>query len=537
MKRPVFFVAFQEQDNLGVGYLASVVRDAGYPIKILDFRLGCEVILEEILRQGPLIVGFSIIFQYHISRFRELLDYLRRNSVTCHFCAGGHYPSLRFRQLMDDIPQIDSVVLFEGEYTFRELVQTLDKGGDWQQITGVAFRRNGTPIANPLRPLEDDLDNFPTPARAPLRTYALGKKYATLLASRGCVHNCAYCSIRTFYSQPPGRIKRMRRPDRVVREMELLHQQMGASVFMFQDDDFPVAEKLAKNWIHEFCDLLREKKLADRILFKINCRPDEVEEDLFRIMRSHGLFLVYLGIESGTDEGLRLMNKRATVQDNLTAVDILNRLDIDADYGFMLFDPGSTFASVRSNLQFLDAICHNGFMPINFCKMLPYAGTQVESQLAKAGRLKGEAGFIDYGFLDESLDSLFSFVSNTFFGWLMDHDGLLNLQRWARYNLAIYHEYFPPNPQFDKLRNETRAIVDESNRFMLGSLARICDVFEQGEGNHYDQDMLSSIQSEIDDFERTRKKKLGDVLSGIEALAERCETELGQSHEQLAPHS
>jgi len=52
-----------------------------------------------------------------------------------------------------------------------------------------------------------------------------------------------------------------------------------------------------------------------------------------RLMRSHGLFLVYLGIESGTDEGLRLMNKRATVRDNLTAVNTLKRLGIDADYG------------------------------------------------------------------------------------------------------------------------------------------------------------------------------------------------------------
>lgn len=526
MKRPVLFVAFQEQDNLGVGYVASVVRDAGYPIKMIDFRLGSEVILEEILRQDPLIVGFSIIFQYHISRFRELIDFLRQNGVTCHFCAGGHYPSLRYSQLLEQIPQIDSVVLFEGEYTFRELVQTLDKGGNWKQITGVAYRENGAPMANPLRPLEDDLDHFPTPARTPLRTYALGKKYATLLASRGCVHNCAYCSIRTFYSQPPGKIKRMRRPATVAREMELLHQQMGASVFMFQDDDFPVAERLSRNWIHEFCDLLREKNLADTTLFKINCRPDEVSEELFRLMRSHGLFLVYLGIESGTDEGLRLMNKRATVQDNLTAVDILSRLKIDADYGFMLFDPSSTYASIRSNLRFLDSICHNGFMPVNFCKMLPYAGTRVESELAKEGRLKGETGFIDYGFLDESLDRLFSFVSSTFFGWLMDHDGLLNLQRWTRYNLAIYQKYFPPDPQFDDLRNETRAIVHESNRFMLGSLARICDVFEKGEENPNDRTFLSFIQSEIDEFQKTRKKKLGDVLSGIEALADRCRSQL-----------
>ncbi len=519
MHRPIFFVAFQEQDNLGVGYLASVVREAGYAIKVIDFRLGREFILEKIREHDPLVVGFSIIFQYNISEFRDLIEYLRDQQVGCHFCAGGHYPSLRYAELLDYIPQLDSVVLFEGEYTFLELVQALDAGGDWRQITGVAYRQNGSATANPLRPLEDDLDNFPTPARTSLREYALGRKYATLLAGRGCAHNCSYCSIRRFYSCPPGKIKRLRRPGMVTLEMELLHQQMDASVFMFQDDDFPVAGNIGRDWTAEFCDHLRAKGLADTTLFKINCRPDEVDEDLFALLRSHGLFLVYLGIESGTDEGLRLMNKRATVRDNLTAVDTLKRLDIDADYGFMLFDPSSTYESVRNNLKFLDQVCRDGFMPINFCKMLPYAGTQVEQEMAKAGRLKGKAGFIDYDFLDESLDHLFAFVSKSFYEWIMSRDGLLNMQRWTRYHLAIYRKYLPADPEFDRLREETRMIVDASNHFMLDTLGRMGDVFERAPAADYDPEALASIKSEINDFHSRHTKKLDAVLSGIGDLA------------------
>jgi len=65
------------------------------------------------------------------------------------FLRGGHYPSLRYEELLDYIPQLDSVVLFEGEYTFRELVQALTSGNDWQGILGVAYRR--TVQRSPIR--------------------------------------------------------------------------------------------------------------------------------------------------------------------------------------------------------------------------------------------------------------------------------------------------------------------------------------------------------------------------------------------------
>jgi radical SAM superfamily enzyme YgiQ (UPF0313 family) len=177
--------------------------------------------------------------------------------------------------------------------------------------------KNGVHIANPLRPLKEDLDRFPVPVRRPLREYVLRKKYATLLAGRGCFYNCSFCSIREFYSRPPGPLKRMRRPEIVVKEMELLYRQLNATVFMFQDDDFPVAGKRGKEWITRFCEELTKRGLSEKIFRKINCRPDEVEPDGFKLMKNSGLFLVYLGIESGTDDGLRLMNKKMKAETSI----------------------------------------------------------------------------------------------------------------------------------------------------------------------------------------------------------------------------
>ncbi|HEY5122823.1 MAG TPA: cobalamin-dependent protein, partial [Ignavibacteria bacterium] len=213
MSKPsVVFVAFEEFDNLGMGYLASVLSKAGYDTRVIDFRSMKEDILKILKRQNPLIVGFSVIFQYHIYEFVDLINYIRERGILCHFTAGGHYASLKYEELFELIPSLDSIVRFEGEYTLLDLITCIHAGTDWKNVLGIAYKNNGKIIANPLRPLEKDLDKFPFPLRSPLTKYALDRKFATILAGRGCVNNCSFCHIREYYKQSSGPYKRIRKP-------------------------------------------------------------------------------------------------------------------------------------------------------------------------------------------------------------------------------------------------------------------------------------------------------------------------------------
>ena len=517
-KKPVFFVAFQEQDNLGVGYISSVLIQAGFSIKIIDFRSGKEEILTQMIQHQPLVIGFSIIFQYHIDDFKDLIHYLREHGINCHFSAGGHYPSLRHKDLLNIIPQLDSIVLFEGEYTFLELAQSIYAGKEWKHLKGIAYSENGVHIANPLRPLEEDLDRFPVPVRRPLREYVLGKKYATLLAGRGCFYNCSFCSIREFYSRPPGPLKRVRCPEMVVKEMGLLYRQLNATVFMFQDDDFPVAGKRGKEWITRFCEELNKRGLSEKVLWKINCRPDEVEPDGFKLMKNSGLFLVYLGIESGTDDGLRLMNKKMKAETSMKAVTMLKELDIQYDFGFMLFDPSSTYQSITDNLDFLERLCGDGSSPITFCKMLPYAETQIERQLKKMGRLKGKSGFKDYEFYDLSLNHFYDFTKDCFRDWITDHEGLLNIVRWARYYSLVYQKYFPKTQRFKDLRKTINAVITESNLFFIHTLKVLILIFNVPTIGKYDFKRLFMVKDDVTQKHLQYKIKLNELIRNLENL-------------------
>src|SRR5260370_23858567 len=161
----VVLIGFQEQGNLGVGYVASMLTRRGFAVRILDFRETRESILDTIRSAKPALVGFSLIFQYYVPQFRSLAAYLRNNGVACHFTAGGHYPSLRYKQVLQDVPQLDSVVRFEGEITSAELLQRLAERRDWRDVAGIAYREGDRAIANPQRQLVADHDALPFPAR------------------------------------------------------------------------------------------------------------------------------------------------------------------------------------------------------------------------------------------------------------------------------------------------------------------------------------------------------------------------------------
>lgn len=517
----VTLVAFLEQDNLGIGYIASVLLQNHIDVRIVDFRASKERILEDILQTKPSVVGFSIIFQYHLSAFRNLIAYLRSHGVSCHFTAGGHYPSLRYAELLEMIPDLDSVVLFEGEYTLLELARSGGGKAKWKGVEGIAYRNGGRIVANSLRPLEGDLDRFPPPVRQPLREYALGRKYATLLAGRGCYHNCAFCSIRQFYSKPPGSIKRVRRPEMVVAEMQLLHDDLGCSVFMFQDDDFPLAGSTGEQWTTRFCELLVQRRLHESIMWKINCRPDEVQVDLIRRMKEAGLFLIYMGIEDGTDEGLALMNKRMKPETSLRAVDTIKNLGIEYDFGFMLFHPESTFHSIRQNLDFLEDLCGDGSSPVTFCKMLPYAETEIERRLRRERRIKGQVGFEDYDLACPALEQFYRLLTAYFEEWIGRHDGLLNLDRWARYSLAVCRKYGPGGRDSAALARILRQCTSQSNDFFIATARRLLDLL--GDGGKGDTiAILPTIERAVRQNHLCYKRQLLDVLVGVENLADEC---------------
>ena len=437
--RPVVLVGFQEQANLGLGYLASSLRRHGYRVLVLDVEQSPRDILDVLARETPLLVGFSLVFQYYVRRFAALACYLREHGVREHFTVGGHFPSLDPAATFDEIPELDSIVRFEGEATTVDLADRLSAGREWRDVPGLAWHNGSDLVCNTLRPLVRDLDSLPYPDRPTALKTVLGQRMASLLASRGCARSCSFCSIHSFYRSAPGRIVRLRKPSEIVAEMRALHEERAASIFLFLDDDFPLFGRVWRSWAAEFVDELDRQGLLGRVLWKISARADSVDTTLFAMLRDAGLYLVYVGLESGAETGLQVLNKHVTVEQNRRAVATLQQLGIAFQFGFMMFEPSTTFETVTENVAFLREVCAPGTVAASFCRMLPYAGTPIRDTLANEGRLRGSVSSPDYDFTDSRIADLHSYLQAIVEGadWIFGNEPLVPRLNWAWNEVAV----------------------------------------------------------------------------------------------------
>src|SRR5688572_19357096 len=83
--RPVLLVGFQHQGNLGLGYLTSVLREAGYDVHVVDIEQDPEAIVRTARELDPVLIGFSLIFQFYVRNYGALIELLRTAGIRCHF--------------------------------------------------------------------------------------------------------------------------------------------------------------------------------------------------------------------------------------------------------------------------------------------------------------------------------------------------------------------------------------------------------------------------------------------------------------------
>ena len=515
-KTDVILIGYEDQENLGLRSIKAYLDFRNQVSVILPFKPGREAeILEAVRQLNPQLIGFSFIFQYTIHDFRHLIGYLRKNGISCHFTAGGHFPSLEPLVIFEEIPELNSIVRFEGEVTLSELISNTGHPEAWKGIEGLAYRNGTEVVVNPPRRLIDNLDALPFLYRDRFVENAGGIKAAFMLASRGCLYNCSFCSIRQFYSSVPGQLRRCRSAENVVEEMYQLFTKHNIRFFSFQDDDFANRSIHQQAWMKAFLKQLALRGLKDEIRWKISCRVDDLNPDSLEKMMEHGLIAVYLGVESGNNEGLKALNKGVTVDQNLHAISLLKKYNIAMSIGFMLFDPSSGIETLRKNIDFLRIIGEDGYFPVNFCKMLPYAGTPIEKQLKKEGRLTGTKIQPDYKF-NEPLVNWYYFIVNRIFSRRnFAPDGLVSLLQAVEFECRLRLS-FNQNHEDKIFLSKIKALTCRANLEAVDTLDSLLQLLTSSDIDYLlnEKSILLGLIEQEWEQELVLEQELGKIVSG-----------------------
>ena len=214
--------------------------------------------------------------------------------------------------------------------------------------------------------------------------------------------------------------------------------------------------------------------------------------------------------------GLELMNKRTKPETNLHAVEVLRKLGLNFDFGFMIFDPLSTLESIGRNLEFLDQLCGDGYTAVTGCKMIPYAETAIEKWLQNEGRLEVSGEYENYHFLSPEVETLYGWFIDVFANWIEGPTGVLTGSRRARYSLSVHQRLSGRSEVVNDLERGVTEVVSAANQLFtdamreaISALSGNCSIAEQVH-------RLNWVHLEVSSREQQIRSRIEDLIKGIE---------------------
>ena len=355
---------------LGLAYLAAVVRNDSHDVSIFDSQFQSrETILHSVTHAD--VVGITCM-TCNFGRAAKLAEDIKRSNPDTVVIMGGPHVTFRDQDALKN-PSIDIVVRHEGEYTMVEVLHALETG-DLSSVQGITYRKKGTVKRNEERPFITDLDALPFPARDLLKTkkYYTGGGMPRIISGRGCPHKCIFCAASSMW----GHTVRLRSPGNVVDELEHIIETYKVGMVGFDDDTFTIVPDHTIG----ICEEIRERGLD--IKWGCNVRVDTINEDMIKTMKKAGCFSFFVGVESGNQKTLDLMNKKITLQQIRRAVDLAKEYSMEVILTGILGFPNETYRDVQNTIDFMISLDGDRYL-FNF--LMIYPGTELEERQKELG--------------------------------------------------------------------------------------------------------------------------------------------------------
>jgi len=375
--------SYTQRLPIGLMMISSYLSSKDKENRILDFKgisnkEAYRKIKEEIIKFQPKFIGIAC-FVSEIELVKDICEFVKENSKESQVIIGGPHPSICPHHFVDRGVKFDYLIIGEGEHTFYELIHALQTSKNIDEVKGVAYVNSGKLKFTKPRELIQDLDSLPLPAydKVDMKYYCRPNAWAirpiyissfNMFTSRGCPYNCNFCVAHTIF----GRKVRFMSPRRVVEHIEHVIKNYQVDALYFGDESFTVSKKR----IYEIFNLLKEKKI--KILFGCQTRVNLLDEELLRFIKKNGCIQIELGIESGSNKMLEIINKQADVETAIRVGKICKKIKLRVLTNMMINLPGEELADIETSLDIVkkmgcNIVLWNVYTPfpgVNFGKTL-----------------------------------------------------------------------------------------------------------------------------------------------------------------------
>lgn len=442
-------------EHLGLRSIQAYCREKGYEVEVINGHVLNHLSVEETWssmeekrsEMGRVdLVGFTGTLEM----FEENIDLAKRvkakweETITV---LGHDFASLNFGNILKNYQQIDIVIRGEGEYAFTQLASALSSGSSFSEVENIAYRDGSdirvTPIHEGL-----DLDLIPFADRGDL-PYVIEMGLApAIFTSRGCLYRCNYCTTGQVASLLKGRNSyRMRSVEKVVDEIEYLINEYDIDWITFVDDLFVGNETNSILRATEFANEIIRRNV--KINFKVDCRIDSINDDLFKLLAQAGLKEIFVGIETASDEQLEFYNKiykrKSKSQFDVIKekIDTVHKYNISVSPGILTYHPTVTKQQLQLTLELIDYCKYTAPYPL-WSTITIYPGTPLYQEYKNGGWLEGEWPYLGWRFADEKAENHYRRVKRAALSNRFDFNAMKDAFMEALYKWDEVEHYEDP---------------------------------------------------------------------------------------------
>lgn len=376
---------------LGLGYMASVLRDAGHDVGILDCtkeKILPSNIGRHIESHNPQLVGLTT-FSKGLKDVRETLLTIKKTAPDVWTVIGGPHVSGAPESTIQWITDADFGIKGEGEIGLIKLVEELLKASpDFSKVPGLIWREGESILSNDPAWIED-LEDIGYPAwdllqpqsypHSPTVAFARKLPTAPMLMSRGCLFPCTFCAAKKIY----GKHFRVRSAESIIEEMKLLHEKYGINEIQVLDDNFLQRPDNAR----QVCEKIIQSKMNITWCLPNGARCDRVDRELAELLVKSGCYKISIGIESGSQRILDLMKKSITLEKIKEEVHLLHSVGMEITGHFIIGYPGERAEDALASIKLAKEL---PLTYAGFSCFIPLPGSRIGDELIEKGAITFE---------------------------------------------------------------------------------------------------------------------------------------------------
>lgn len=378
---------------IGLGYIATAIKNAGFEFDLMDFNANRNLNLEfsktyDVVCLGTLVTGYK--------KTKEILKIVRQGSPKAKIIVGNSVATSIPNMLLKNT-EADIAVMGEGDETIVELLMAIENNKSLNNIPGIIYKDGLGIHKTESRAAIKDISSIPNidfdlfdaeeyivngNVHESKELAGMSIRSIPINTARGCIANCTFC-----YHVFKGFKYRYRSPKSIINEIKYLVPKYNVNYISFYDELTFFSRKQVESFVNEMLNSNLDVKWA------VQCRANLFKErdlDLAKKMKKAGCCGVFYSLESSDTTILKAMNKHISVDNFSEQSAVLQKAGLSTWTSLVFGYPQETPETIRNTF---DCCIKNNIYPsVGF--LLPQPGSVMYRYAVDNGYITNEEEYI-----------------------------------------------------------------------------------------------------------------------------------------------